>query len=222
MSGLEYFYPRMVPGGFLIVHDYGSLAWDGAEKAVDTFFADKPESVIQIPDSCGSAVIRRLRPPNNGPTWIDRQQFLAKEVWHSAANGQLSKMLTQGWSSPEPWGTWGVGPSHQIRVMTGASEGQLLAVDVDVHAFVWDESAGRQVDVLVNGHPASEVTFTKAQTFASLSLEKLRAADAQGSLTIEFRPRTVVVPKDVLPSVEDPRQLGVALHRMRVRSIQAT
>jgi hypothetical protein len=60
MSGLEYFYPRMVPGGFLIIHDYGSLTWEGAEKAVDTFFADKPESVIPIPDSSGSAVVRRM------------------------------------------------------------------------------------------------------------------------------------------------------------------
>src|ERR1700759_649347 len=93
ISGLEYFYPRMVPGGFLIIHDYGSLSWDGAEKAVDNFFADKPESVGQIPDSGGSAVVRRLRTPGNVPSWIAKRQLLARDVWHSAANGQLVHVL---------------------------------------------------------------------------------------------------------------------------------
>jgi O-methyltransferase len=143
MSGLEYFYPRMVPGGFLIVHDYGSLAWEGAEKAVDTFFADKPESVIHIPDSSGSAVIRRLRPTGNGPSWIARRQILPEGVWHSAGNGKLSSILTDGWSSPEQWGTWGVGPSHTITLMTNPPEGHHIAVDIDLHAFAWEENADR-------------------------------------------------------------------------------
>jgi hypothetical protein len=105
MSGLEYFYPRMVPGGFLIVHDYGSLVWDGAEKAVDEFFADKPECVIHIPDSCGSVVIRRARMPGGKSTWITQRQSLSPDQWHTAANGNLSNVLTKGWSSPEDWGT---------------------------------------------------------------------------------------------------------------------
>lgn len=59
-AALEYFYPRLVPGGWLIIHDYASLVWDGAEKAVDEFFADKPENLVLIPDKAGTAVIRRL------------------------------------------------------------------------------------------------------------------------------------------------------------------
>jgi O-methyltransferase len=58
-AALEFFYPRLVSGGFLIVHDYSCLCWNGAEKAVDEFFADKPEKVIPIPDKSGTAVIRR-------------------------------------------------------------------------------------------------------------------------------------------------------------------
>jgi hypothetical protein len=58
-AALKYFYPRLVPGGFLVVHDYSSLAWNGAERAVDEFFADKPEFVIPLTDGAGSAVIRR-------------------------------------------------------------------------------------------------------------------------------------------------------------------
>ncbi|MDE1141890.1 MAG: macrocin O-methyltransferase [Paraburkholderia tropica] len=59
IAALEYFYPRMAPGGFILMHDYGSLAWDGAEKAVDEFFADKPEGVMPLPDLCSTVVMRK-------------------------------------------------------------------------------------------------------------------------------------------------------------------
>ncbi len=58
-AGLEFFYPRLVSGGILVIHDYSSLAWDGIEKAVDEFFADKPERMIPIPDKSGTVVIRK-------------------------------------------------------------------------------------------------------------------------------------------------------------------
>jgi O-methyltransferase len=45
-AGLEIFYPRMVPGGVLMSHDYDAA---GVRRAVDEFFADKPEIVIQQP-----------------------------------------------------------------------------------------------------------------------------------------------------------------------------
>jgi hypothetical protein len=63
-SALDYFYPRLAPGGFLIVHDYSSLDWDGAENATDEFFTDKPESVIPLTDVAGSAVIRKCKSSN--------------------------------------------------------------------------------------------------------------------------------------------------------------
>ncbi|TDG02668.1 hypothetical protein E1N52_38780 [Paraburkholderia guartelaensis] len=58
-AGLHYFYPRVRPGGFIIMHDYNSLYWDGAETAIDRFFADKPESIVPLPDLCGSVVVRK-------------------------------------------------------------------------------------------------------------------------------------------------------------------
>jgi hypothetical protein len=73
---------------------------------------------------------------------------------------------------------------------------------------------------LVNGQPFSLVSVTKAKNFASLSLGPLRTNN--DPLAIEFRPRKVVVPKDVIPTVEDRRTLGVGLHRIRVRSVRTT
>ncbi len=60
-AALQYFYPRMLPGGFLIMHDYSSLYWDGVENAVDGFFHDKPESIIPVPDKSGTVAIRKAK-----------------------------------------------------------------------------------------------------------------------------------------------------------------
>ena len=60
-AALEYFYPRIVPGGFLIMHDYSSLYWDGIERAVDEFLKDKSESVIPVPDKSGTVAIRKSK-----------------------------------------------------------------------------------------------------------------------------------------------------------------
>lgn len=55
IEGLRYFYPRMSPGGMILVHDYN--AWPGARQAVDEFFKDKAEVPIPMPDKSGSALI---------------------------------------------------------------------------------------------------------------------------------------------------------------------
>lgn len=65
---LEYFWPRLSPGGFLVMHDYLSLHWAGTEKAVDEFFANKPESVVPIPDVSGTVVARKNRVPTSSIT----------------------------------------------------------------------------------------------------------------------------------------------------------
>lgn len=47
LACLEYFYPRMTPGGVLISHDYGMLA--GVQRAFQEFMADKPEPIFEQP-----------------------------------------------------------------------------------------------------------------------------------------------------------------------------
>ena len=44
---LNFFYPRLVPGGILLSHDYSLLA--GVKTAFDQFLADKPEDLIELP-----------------------------------------------------------------------------------------------------------------------------------------------------------------------------
>lgn len=61
LAGLEKFYPLLSAGGFIFVHDYSSPESDWAcSRAVNEFFADKPESPVLIPDKWGSAIIRKV------------------------------------------------------------------------------------------------------------------------------------------------------------------
>jgi hypothetical protein len=43
---IQFFYPRMNPGGIIMSHDYATLP--GVKKAIDDFFADKPELIIEM------------------------------------------------------------------------------------------------------------------------------------------------------------------------------
>jgi hypothetical protein len=47
---LEVLWPRIAPGGVLIIDDFGH--WQGARMAVDEFFADKPVRMVRVDYSC--------------------------------------------------------------------------------------------------------------------------------------------------------------------------
>ena len=58
-AGLECFYPRLSPGGVMILHDYSSGHWPGIRQAVDEFFSHLPEKPILISDKSGTAIVRK-------------------------------------------------------------------------------------------------------------------------------------------------------------------
>lgn len=61
LAGLEIFYPRLAQGGYLFMHDFNNPESEFAvSRAAADFFADKPEFVVEIPDACGSALIRKI------------------------------------------------------------------------------------------------------------------------------------------------------------------
>jgi O-methyltransferase len=49
MDCLEYFYPRMVPGGIILTHDYSYL--EGVKAAFGEFLSARAERVIELPTS---------------------------------------------------------------------------------------------------------------------------------------------------------------------------
>lgn len=56
-DGLIYFYPRMVKGAYIFIHDYNNLIYPGVKKAVDKFCAENDISIFPLSDYCGTAVI---------------------------------------------------------------------------------------------------------------------------------------------------------------------
>jgi hypothetical protein len=58
-AGLEFFYPRLSPGGLLILHDYANPYWEGIKRAVDEYCAGIPERPVIFGDKSGTAMIRR-------------------------------------------------------------------------------------------------------------------------------------------------------------------
>lgn len=60
LASLEFFYPRLCPGGYLIVHDYNNEESNWAcKRALDGFLVGKAERLVELGDVWGSAVIRR-------------------------------------------------------------------------------------------------------------------------------------------------------------------
>jgi O-methyltransferase len=56
LDGLQFFYPRLSPGGSLVVHDYNHN-WEGVKKAVDEFSHTVTEAFVEIPDMYGSVIL---------------------------------------------------------------------------------------------------------------------------------------------------------------------
>jgi hypothetical protein len=48
-DSLEFFYPRMLREGVILMDDYGFKSCPGAKQAADEFFADKPEKIVMLP-----------------------------------------------------------------------------------------------------------------------------------------------------------------------------
>ncbi len=47
-DSLDFFYPRLNPGGVIVLDDYGFTVCPGARKAVGEYMADKPEYILHL------------------------------------------------------------------------------------------------------------------------------------------------------------------------------
>ncbi|MCI8586556.1 MAG: hypothetical protein HFI92_11840 [Lachnospiraceae bacterium] len=57
LAGLSAFWPRLVPGGAILIHDYNSAQFEGVGRAVRTFCQERRLTVLPLPDLHGSAVL---------------------------------------------------------------------------------------------------------------------------------------------------------------------
>lgn len=56
-NSIEFFYPRLQPGGILLCDDYGFTTCPGATKAMDNFLRDR-ERVVHLPTGQGFVIKR--------------------------------------------------------------------------------------------------------------------------------------------------------------------
>ncbi|MCW3785090.1 TylF/MycF/NovP-related O-methyltransferase [Plebeiibacterium sediminum] len=61
IDGLKFFYPKLSPGGSILIHDYNHN-WDGVKKAVDEFEKTIPEQFSHIMDMYGSVLLIKNKP----------------------------------------------------------------------------------------------------------------------------------------------------------------
>jgi O-methyltransferase len=55
LAAFEFFYPRLVPGAVMVCDDYGFASCPGARRAVDEYFAGRPDVFLELPS--GQALI---------------------------------------------------------------------------------------------------------------------------------------------------------------------
>jgi O-methyltransferase len=58
-SGLTYFYPRLERGGYIFIHDYGTIRYQGTKMAVKKYCSENNISYFPLTDYAVSAVISK-------------------------------------------------------------------------------------------------------------------------------------------------------------------
>lgn len=58
-EGLNFFYPRLQPGGYIFIHDFNNDQYKGARKAVQQFCKENHTHYSPIPDNGGTALITK-------------------------------------------------------------------------------------------------------------------------------------------------------------------
>ena len=58
-DGLQFFYPRLVKGGFIFLHDYNNKDYPGVKAAVRKYCAEEGINCFPLVDPCGTAVITK-------------------------------------------------------------------------------------------------------------------------------------------------------------------
>jgi O-methyltransferase len=61
VASLDFFYPRMSSGGYIMIHDYNNPESNWAcKRAVESFMLKREERIFEIPDEYGTALFRKI------------------------------------------------------------------------------------------------------------------------------------------------------------------
>jgi hypothetical protein len=156
---------------------------------------------------------------------VRKRTVLLTSEWTHAGDDALSAILGKGWSRPEEWGVWGVGPAHELLLRIPAAGATGLELELDVHAALMGAHIAQEVDVVVADRIVSTWNFTAERNRGHRSVRIPDAVETTVSVpeeartvTVIFRPRFFLSPNSLDSQNQDTRPLGLALNAARLRA----
>jgi hypothetical protein len=138
------------------------------------------------------------------------------------AGGDGVEYLSTGWSLPESWGVWSERGRAVATFPVDARQELPKQVAVHIGALVSQSHPRQDIECRINGVLAKAFSFdsTSALRWEDISVpdEAIAEIESDQQLKIEFRILNPANPKKLGLS-EDTRDLGVAVHHVRLSSI---
>jgi hypothetical protein len=127
--------------------------------------------------------------------------------------------LTDGWSVPEPWGVWSLGPNAAVDIplsnIPATTDGTVL---IELQGFVLPSSPSRKIEIRANGGPPISTVIDLLAPTRIISVPVTGAAlRSTGLLSLEFAISNPISPKEAGLS-DDGRALGIGLVSITVNS----
>ncbi len=175
-------------------------------RRIDLRFVMTPPRPPEIvaPQSFGDGVEREPEPLPVG-----------RRVWFRERGSGVS-YLRDGWSSPEEWGVWTVGPSSMMALpLSSLRPDRRYEIAFSIVGYVPEESPSRQVQVLQNGQQVASWQM-QWPTNRYEKVISVPAHDEEQTLQLEFRVPGAVSPLELGLS-DDPRALGIGVSWVRLQ-----
>lgn len=153
------------------------------------------------------------------PVFIFPDYELGREL-KFVTHGNGRRFMGQGWSTPEPWGTWSTGKVSEVFVKLPNGPGASWTVEAEATAFVHPARKDLDVTVFANGANVGTWMFRHGEGTVHRSLiVPIALVKANGDLRLTFIPSSLQSPKEAGLSA-DVRPLGFALVNMRLNLVQ--
>ena len=143
---------------------------------------------------------------------------MGTDILFSAA-GAGAIFLLDGWSTPEPWGTWTEGKnSHLILPLPAGADIRPMRLSINAQGLLGKGHPSQTVTVSVNGVAVGQIRFDDVHNSGWRTLPVPLSAltrGRQGLLDVSFEIERPVRPAD-LGMGQDDRELGMGLIAMRL------
>ncbi len=126
--------------------------------------------------------------------------------------GNSRDYVMEGFSDPEPWGTWTDGNSAKLAFRTIGDLKSDLTLTLANYAYVMPKHPVQEAEVVVNGRSVGRLDYVRpgAVETRQVGIPKDAAASRGGDITIELRLPRAVSPSEI-GEPADARRLGLGL-----------